>query len=114
PYNTVKPVHAALCSFALQTVEKILVKEAEGAWKSDASPQVVSNAISLLIFCRSENAGLLPLARGMLYFASLVPSDLYSISSHLGETPVYSTVYNAMQALSAEEEHHCITCLILE
>jgi hypothetical protein len=39
----------------------------------------------------------------MLYFASSVPSDLYNIGSRLGETPVYSTVYNTMRALSDEE-----------
>lgn len=65
--------------------------------------QVVTNAISVLIFCCSKNAWLLPLARGMLYYASSVPSDLYNIGSCLGETPVYSTVYNMMQPLSDEE-----------
>ena len=45
----------------------------------------------------------MPLARGLLYFASSAPVDLFAYSSRIGEMPAYSTISNTLQGLSDQE-----------
>ena len=42
----------------------------------------------------------MPLARGLLYFASSAPVDLFAYGSRIGEMPAYSTISNTLQGLS--------------
>ena len=45
----------------------------------------------------------MPLARGLLYFASSAPVDLFAYGSRTGEMPAYSTISNTLQGLSDQE-----------
>jgi hypothetical protein len=46
---------------------------------------------------------LLPLARGLLYFAFSAPIDLFAYGSHVGKMPAYATISRALSGLSAHE-----------
>ncbi|KAM6491593.1 hypothetical protein JOM56_012985 [Amanita muscaria] len=61
---------------------------------------VCTHVLSSLNFTRNNEARLLPLARGLLYFAFSAPVDLISYGSRIGEMPAYSTIYNALKGLS--------------
>ncbi|KAF8872739.1 hypothetical protein BD779DRAFT_1708992 [Infundibulicybe gibba] len=167
PYTEIKPVRAALTSFAVQIVESKLVKEARQAVKPSSGlhatsrrkgarrvewldvgattvsrvagliqlhqpltwhymmcisePEsrpsqgevavhrrrppatVCTHAISALNFARNNEARLLPLARGLLYFAFSAPIDLIAYNSRIGEMPAYSTISRALKGLSDHE-----------
>ncbi|KAF9035143.1 hypothetical protein BJ165DRAFT_1355933 [Panaeolus papilionaceus] len=57
------------------------------------------NALSSLDFARNPEARLLPLMRGLFYFAHSAPTDLIAFGSRVGEMPSYSTIYNAAKQL---------------
>lgn len=65
--------------------------------------QVCTHALSALNFARNNEARLLPLARGLLYFAFSAPSDLFAYSSRVGEMPAYTTIRRALKGLSDHE-----------
>ncbi|KAJ7842924.1 hypothetical protein B0H13DRAFT_2364986 [Mycena leptocephala] len=64
---------------------------------------VITHTISALNFCRTDQANLLPLARGILYFGSSAPIELMNYDSRIGNMPSYSTVRHALLGLSAQE-----------
>ncbi|KAG6824881.1 hypothetical protein H0H92_005539 [Tricholoma furcatifolium] len=64
---------------------------------------VCAHAISALNFSRNNEARLLPLTRGLLYFAFSAPVDLFAYGSRIGEMPAYSTIYRALINFSAHE-----------
>ncbi|KAJ7118583.1 hypothetical protein C8R43DRAFT_901373 [Mycena crocata] len=64
---------------------------------------VIIHALSDLLFCRTDRANLLPLARGILYFGCLVPVDIMAYNCRIGTMPSYSTIHNALENLSSEE-----------
>ncbi|KAJ7937700.1 hypothetical protein B0H13DRAFT_2412744 [Mycena leptocephala] len=64
---------------------------------------VITHTISALNFCRTDQANLLPLARGILYFGSSAPIELMNYNSRIGKMPSYSTVRHALLELSAQE-----------
>jgi hypothetical protein len=76
---------------------------------SDRSTQVITHAISALNFACNNKARLLPLARGLLYFAYSAPADLFAYSSHIGEMPAYSTISRALSGLSSHEAKLTLT-----
>ena len=45
----------------------------------------------------------MPLARGLLYFASSAQVDLFAYGSQIGEMPAYSTISSSLQGLSDQE-----------
>ena len=67
------------------------------------SLKVCTHAMSSVNFTRNNEARLLPLARGLLYFSFSAPSDLMAYASRIGEMPAYSTVYNTLKSLAAHE-----------
>ncbi|KAJ7672981.1 hypothetical protein DFH06DRAFT_1319207 [Mycena polygramma] len=71
--------------------------------KTRPSEGVITHAISALNFCRTDQANLLPLARGILYFGSSAPIELMSYNSRIGNSSSYSTVRNALLGLSEQE-----------
>ncbi|KII85006.1 hypothetical protein PLICRDRAFT_78107, partial [Plicaturopsis crispa FD-325 SS-3] len=71
--------------------------------KSRPVEGVCTHALSELIFCRSDRARLLPISRGLLYFASSAPVDLFAYNSRIGAMPAYSTVYNTARDLADQE-----------
>ncbi|KAJ7354353.1 hypothetical protein DFH08DRAFT_773532 [Mycena albidolilacea] len=64
---------------------------------------VILHALADLLFCRTKNANLLPLARGILYFGCSVPVDIMAYNSRIGTMPSYSTIHNHLQGLSSSE-----------
>jgi hypothetical protein len=62
--------------------------------------KVCTHVISTLNFTRNNKARLLPLVRGLLYFAFSAPADLVAYGSRIGEMPAYSTIYKALKGLS--------------
>ncbi|RDB30543.1 hypothetical protein Hypma_007322 [Hypsizygus marmoreus] len=166
PYVEIRPVRAALTSFAAQITQAKLLKEAKSAVKPESGLHVSSrkrgeqkmqwadigaatvsrvseiikkhqpltwellmaiatsdrqsrtgaeveqrrppdmvctHVISALDFARNNEARLLPLARGLLYFAFSAPADLFAYGSRVGEMPAYSTISRALSDLSAHE-----------
>ncbi|KAJ7609777.1 hypothetical protein DFH06DRAFT_1346255 [Mycena polygramma] len=64
---------------------------------------VIVHALADLLFCRTKNANLLPLARGILYFGCSVPVDIMAYNSRIGTMPAYSTTHHHLEGLSSEE-----------
>ncbi|KII83514.1 hypothetical protein PLICRDRAFT_119348 [Plicaturopsis crispa FD-325 SS-3] len=80
------------------------VREGVIAVRQKRPPEVVStHSISSLNFARSGDARLLPSARGMLYFASSAPVDLFRYNSRAGNMPAYTSIHRMMRALSEQE-----------
>ena len=67
------------------------------------SLKVCTHALSSLNFTRNNEARLLPLARGLLYFSFSAPADLMAYASRIGDMPAYSTIYNTLKGLAAHE-----------
>ncbi|KAJ7758355.1 hypothetical protein B0H16DRAFT_1821687 [Mycena metata] len=170
PYTDIRPVRAALTSFATQTVGKRVAVEAESAVKLNSglhvsigkkhpetklrredfgegtiprvqavikekqpvtlylfnriamrkprkrdgiiierktrpAAMVVTHAIASLDFCRTDQANLLPLMRGILYLGSSAPVELINYNCRIGTMPAPDTVRRAMITLSEEEGH---------
>ena len=64
-------------------------------------PQIIAtHIISTLNFSWSSSANLLPLATGLLYFASSASYDLFRHHAHVGDMPAYSMIMKAMCVLS--------------
>ncbi|KAF9032634.1 hypothetical protein BJ165DRAFT_1517271 [Panaeolus papilionaceus] len=61
------------------------------------------NALSSLNFARNREARLLPLLKGLLYFAHSAAADLFAYNSRLGEMPSYSTIYQAAKQLGRHQ-----------
>jgi hypothetical protein len=76
---------------------------------SDRSTQVITHAILALNFAHNNEARLLLLARGLLYFAFSAPADLFAYSSRIGEMPAYSTISRALSGLSSHEAKVTLT-----
>ncbi|KAJ7079843.1 hypothetical protein C8R44DRAFT_909020 [Mycena epipterygia] len=170
PYTTIKPVRAALTSFATQIIGKKVAYEAECAVhitsglhvsigpnskhpetqlqrhhigaetiplvraiidkqqpvtvflcnniamrrprtragavlvrKTRPPDTVITHAIAAMNFCRTDQANLLPLARGILYFGSSAPVELMNYNCRIGSMPAPQTIRRSMIALSEEE-----------
>ncbi|KAJ6455537.1 hypothetical protein DFH09DRAFT_1255746 [Mycena vulgaris] len=130
PYNDIKPVRAALTAFSTQTIGKKVGDEAENAVKLSSGlhsvierdqaitlylfkniatrkPRtragVITHAIASLNFCRTDQANLLPLMRGILYFGSSAPVELMNYNSMIGNMPAPATIRRALISLSTEE-----------
>ncbi|KAJ6602569.1 hypothetical protein DFH09DRAFT_899640 [Mycena vulgaris] len=65
--------------------------------------QVITHAIASLNFCRTDQANLLPLMRGILYFGSSAPVELMNYNSMIGNMPAPATIRRALISLSTEE-----------
>lgn len=65
--------------------------------------QVCTHVISSLNFTRNNEARLLPLVEGFLYFAFSAPADLMAYASRIGHMPAWSTLYNALEELANHE-----------
>ncbi|PPQ81348.1 hypothetical protein CVT24_001360 [Panaeolus cyanescens] len=133
PCQTIKSFRPAITSFAAQTVESrvVLRKGAhhrlemldigastltdigEGRVRMIAQVRQIElrpvelvriNTLSPLNFARNREARLLPLLKGLLYFAHSAASDLFAYNSHLGEMPSYSTVYQAACQLGQHQK----------
>ncbi|PPQ82133.1 hypothetical protein CVT24_012465, partial [Panaeolus cyanescens] len=61
------------------------------------------NTLSSLNFARNREARLLPLLKGLLYFAHSAPADLFAYNSRLGEMPSYSTIYQVARQLGINQ-----------
>ncbi|KAJ7735335.1 hypothetical protein B0H16DRAFT_1256415, partial [Mycena metata] len=145
PYTTIKPVRAALTSFATQIIGKKVACEAESAVhissglhaviekqqpvtvflcnniamrrprtragvvlvRKTRPPEtvihVMTHAIAAMNFCRTDQANLLPLARGILYFGSSAPVELMNYNCRIGSMPAPQTIRRSMITLSEEE-----------
>ncbi|KAJ7593958.1 hypothetical protein C8J56DRAFT_777759 [Mycena floridula] len=68
--------------------------------KKCPTDMVVIHALAALDFTRNCQAKRLPLARGLLYFASSAPVDLFAYESRIGTMPAYNTVYNSLNGLA--------------
>ncbi|KIY48924.1 hypothetical protein FISHEDRAFT_42409 [Fistulina hepatica ATCC 64428] len=63
---------------------------------------VITSVMSELAFLRNREARLLPLARGLTYFACLASQDLFAIGSRVAHTPSYTSVLRALHGLSKQ------------
>ncbi|KAF4596165.1 hypothetical protein EYR40_008153 [Pleurotus pulmonarius] len=61
------------------------------------------HALAALDFCRSTNARLAPLARGILYLSSTVPMDIITYNSRIGNMPSPNTLKTALRLFSDEK-----------
>ncbi|KAF6749148.1 hypothetical protein DFP72DRAFT_1014734 [Ephemerocybe angulata] len=118
PYKAIRPLRPAITSLAVQMTEVKLASEAKKARRPvetvslyslqriaqlTLSLQVVINALSTLNFTRNNEARLLPLMKGLLYFAHSAPVDLISYNSRTGDMPAYTTIYKAVKHLGKQE-----------
>ncbi|KII90822.1 hypothetical protein PLICRDRAFT_123648 [Plicaturopsis crispa FD-325 SS-3] len=71
--------------------------------KNRPADVVSTESISSLNFSRSSHANLLPSARGMLYFGSSAPVDLFRYNSRAGNMPAYTSVHRMLRELSLQE-----------
>ncbi|KAJ7805241.1 hypothetical protein B0H14DRAFT_3485292 [Mycena olivaceomarginata] len=71
--------------------------------KTRPPEMVVTHAIAAMNFCRSDNANLLPLARGILYFGSSAPVELMNYNCRIGSMPAPQTIRRSMITLSEDE-----------
>jgi hypothetical protein len=56
-----------------------------------------------LAFARNQQARLLQIAKGILFFALSAPADLFAYESRIGNIPSYSSIYNALRSLAFQE-----------
>ncbi|KAJ7792476.1 hypothetical protein B0H14DRAFT_2623860 [Mycena olivaceomarginata] len=71
--------------------------------KSRPADIVITHAIASLNFCRTDQANLLPLMRGILYFGSSAPVELMNYNSRIGTMPAPTTIRRALIGLSEAE-----------
>ncbi|KAJ3714760.1 hypothetical protein C8R42DRAFT_552055, partial [Lentinula raphanica] len=64
---------------------------------------VVTHSIAALNFSLNRRANWLPVARGILYFSTSAPVDLFAYESRTGTMPAYSTIYGILRELGNEE-----------
>ncbi|KAJ3726679.1 hypothetical protein C8R42DRAFT_573424 [Lentinula raphanica] len=64
---------------------------------------VVTHSIASLNFSLNRRANWLPVARGILYFSTSAPVDLFAYESRTGTMPAYSTVYEILRELGEKE-----------
>ncbi|KAJ4476035.1 hypothetical protein C8J55DRAFT_562073 [Lentinula edodes] len=69
--------------------------------KSDS--EAVTHSIAALNFCLNRQANWLPVARGILYFSSSAPVDLFAYESRIGTMPAYGTNYRVLRELGFAE-----------
>ncbi|TFK59120.1 hypothetical protein BDN72DRAFT_947444 [Pluteus cervinus] len=74
---------------------------------------VATHASSMMNFTRNREARLLPLARGLYYFAHTVPVDVMEYSSRVGEIPAYNTIRHVLEELSSAEAAHWVATHVL-
>ncbi|TRM62009.1 hypothetical protein BD626DRAFT_362119, partial [Schizophyllum amplum] len=124
PYTGISGVREGLSSFSAQLIEERLLREAEEVIKPSSGlhisigtkgkqktqplrkrrniDNVACHAISMINFSRSSRANLLPLATGILHFASLVPIEICRYHCRIGLTPHYTTLIRAMERLARD------------
>ncbi|KAJ7201497.1 hypothetical protein B0H12DRAFT_1036342 [Mycena haematopus] len=73
------------------------------ARKSRPRDNVVAHCLSMLDFCKNDEARLLPLARGILYLSSLVPADIIAYNSRIAGMPAVSTIKTALRKFSDQK-----------
>ncbi|KAK7059388.1 hypothetical protein R3P38DRAFT_2496066 [Favolaschia claudopus] len=73
--------------------------------KSRPAETVVTHALSTLNYCRTDQANLLPLMRGILYFGSSAPTELINYNCRIGTMPAPATIRRALITLSDAESH---------
>ncbi|KAJ7195667.1 hypothetical protein GGX14DRAFT_674736 [Mycena pura] len=71
--------------------------------RSRPADSVITHAIASLNFCRTPQANLLPLMRGILYFGSSAPVELMNYNSRIGTMSAPTTIRRALIKLSQEE-----------
>ncbi|KAJ6616142.1 hypothetical protein B0H10DRAFT_1949352 [Mycena sp. CBHHK59/15] len=71
--------------------------------KTRPADTVIIHAIASLNFCRTDQANLLPLMRGILYFGSSAPVELMNYNSRIGNMPAPTTIRHALCSLSEVE-----------
>ncbi|KAH6893918.1 hypothetical protein BKA70DRAFT_1117540 [Coprinopsis sp. MPI-PUGE-AT-0042] len=64
---------------------------------------VCIDVLSSLNFARNSEARLLPLMKGLLYFAHSAPVDLITYGSRVGAMPAYQTIYNTAKHIAEHE-----------
>ncbi|KAJ6503468.1 hypothetical protein C8R47DRAFT_968976 [Mycena vitilis] len=64
---------------------------------------VITHSISTLNFCRTDQANLLPLMRGILYFGSSAPVELMNYNCRIGNMSAPATTRRALIVLSDAE-----------
>ncbi|KAJ3837667.1 hypothetical protein F5878DRAFT_642577, partial [Lentinula raphanica] len=64
---------------------------------------VVTHSIAALNFSLNRRTNWLPVARGILYFSTSAPVDLFAYESRTGTMPAYSTIYGILRELGNEE-----------
>ncbi|KAH6876910.1 hypothetical protein BKA70DRAFT_1023112, partial [Coprinopsis sp. MPI-PUGE-AT-0042] len=64
---------------------------------------VCIDALSSLNFARNSEARLLPLMKGLLYFAHSAPVELIAYGSRVGAMPSYQTIYNTAKHVAEHE-----------
>ncbi|KAJ6558349.1 hypothetical protein B0H19DRAFT_906888, partial [Mycena capillaripes] len=71
--------------------------------KTRPAATVITHAIASLNFCRTDQANLLPLMRGILYLGSSAPVELINYNCRIGNMPAPDTIRRALITLSKDE-----------
>ncbi|KAJ7267142.1 hypothetical protein C8J57DRAFT_1068065 [Mycena rebaudengoi] len=71
--------------------------------KSRPRENVVTTCLSMLDFCKNDEARLIPLARGILYLSSCVPIDIISYNSRIAGMPAVNTIKHALKGFSDQK-----------
>ncbi|KAJ3550128.1 hypothetical protein NMY22_g624 [Coprinellus aureogranulatus] len=64
---------------------------------------VCTHVLSALDFARNNEARLLPMLKGLLYFAHSAPTDIVAYGSRTGDMPAYNTLYKSAKQLALYE-----------
>ncbi|KAJ3833532.1 hypothetical protein F5878DRAFT_632614 [Lentinula raphanica] len=64
---------------------------------------VVTHSIASLNFSLNRRANWLPVARGIFYFSTSAPVDIFAYESRIGTMPAYSTIYEILRELGEKE-----------
>ncbi|KAF8811180.1 hypothetical protein BYT27DRAFT_7221584 [Phlegmacium glaucopus] len=67
---------------------------------------VCTHILATLAFARNQQARLLQIAKGILFFALSAPADLFAYESRIGNMPTYSSIYNALCSLAFQEANN--------
>ncbi|KAJ7289648.1 hypothetical protein C8J57DRAFT_1430275 [Mycena rebaudengoi] len=68
-----------------------------------ATRNVVTTCLSMLDYCKNDEARLIPLAQGILYLSSCVPIDIILYNSRIAGMPAVNTIKHALKGFSDQK-----------
>jgi hypothetical protein len=69
----------------------------------DSIDYVCTHVLAALDFACNQQARLLPVTKGILYFAFSAPAELFAYECQIGNMPSYSSIYKTLWSLADQE-----------